>query len=182
VSEENLDPVRLVELGRVQKPHGLRGELCIELYADSPFLFEGLSRIYLQLPGKKPKPCRLEEWRPHQGRVLILVDRCQGRDQAESWRGAEVLARERDLPEPDDDGIQPEDLIGLPVRHVDGSRVGQLEDIQDVAGQEMWFIRDDEGHEILLPAVDEFVLDIDLEAGVIVVDPPEGLLELYRNS
>ena len=180
MSEEKLDPVKLVELGRVQKPHGLRGELCIEPYADSPFIFEGLARVYLQLPGKKPKPCVLESWRPHQGRALITVDRCQGRDQAEAWRGADVLARERDLPPLDENEVRPEDLIGLPVMHVDGSRIGELEDIRDVAGQELWFIRDDAGNEILLPAVDEFVLDIDLEAGVILVDPPEGLLELYQ--
>ena len=181
MSVENSGPVRLVELGRVQKPHGLKGELCIELYADSPFLFEGLRRIYLQLPGKKPRPCELLEWRAHQGRALILVDRCQGRDQAEGWRGAEVLAREKDLPELDEGEVRPEDLIDLPVMHVNGSRIGILADIRDVAGQELWFIHDDQGREILLPAVEEFVLDIDLDAGVIVVDPPEGLLELYQN-
>lgn len=181
MSRETTEPVRLVELGRVQKPHGLKGELCIELYADSPFLFEGIKRVYLQLPGKKPKPCELLEWRPHQGRALILVDRCQGRDQAEAWRGAEVLVRERDLPEPDEDEVGPEELIGLPVVHANGARVGTLADIRDVAGQELWFIHDDEGREILLPAVEEFVLDIDLDEGVIVIDPPEGLLELYQN-
>lgn len=177
-----MDPVKLVNMGRVYKPHGLRGELCIQLHADSLFIFEGLERIYLQLPGKKPKPCVLEAWRPHQGRALVLVDRCQGRDQAEAWTGADVLVRERDLPPRDVDEILPEDLIGLPVMHVDGRTVGVLEDIQEVAGQELWFIRDDRSNEILLPAVDEFVLDIDLEAGVIIIDPPGGLLELYQQS
>lgn len=181
MSGEKAAPARLVELGRVQKPHGLKGELCIEMYADSPFIFEGLGRVYLRLPGQKPRPCALEAWRPHQGRALIQVDRSQGRDQADAWRGAEVLAREKDLPARDEDELRPEDLIGLPVRHVDGPAVGVLADIQDVAGQEMWFIRDERNNEILLPAVDEFVRDIDLEAGVIVIDPPAGLLELYQN-
>lgn len=182
MSETNLDPVQLVELGRVHKPHGLRGELCIEMYADSPFLFEDLSRIYLRLPGKKPRPCVLEAWRPHQGRALILVDRVRGRDEAELWRGAEVLARRRDLPPEDEDELRPEDLIGLPVMHILGHRVGALEDIRDVAGQEMWFIRDDNDNEILMPGVDEFIADIDLETGVIVIDPPDGLLELYQQT
>jgi len=182
VSEDRLDPAKLVELGRVEKPHGLRGELCIELYADSPFLFEHLARVYLRLPGKKPKPCRVEAWRPHRGRVLLMLDRSQGRDQAEAWRGAELLARERDVPEQDGDGIRPEDLIGLPVVHVAGGRIGILDDIQDIAGQEIWFIHDEAGNEILLPAVEEFVREIDLETGVIHVEPPDGLLELYQNS
>ena len=181
MSTDRLDPVRLVELGRVRKPHGLKGELCIELHADSPFLFEGLRRVYLQLPGKKPRACELLEWRPHQGCALVLLDRSQGRDQAEAWRGALVLARERDLPETDDDELRPEDLIGLAVRHVNGDPVGVLADVRDVAGQELWYIHDDQEREILLPAVEEFVLDIDLDAGVIVIDPPEGLLELYQN-
>jgi 16S rRNA processing protein RimM len=99
-----------------------------------------LTRVYLRLPGKKPKPCILEGWRAHQGRALITVDRSQGRDQAEAWRGA------------------------------------------DVAGQELWFIHDEDGNEIMLPAVDEFIRGIDLDAGVILVDPPDGLLELYQQS
>lgn len=181
MSEKNQEPVQLIELGRVQKAHGLRGELCIEMHADSPFLFELLSRIYLQLPGKKPRPCVLEAWRPHNGRALILVDRVQGRDEAEKWRGAEVLARRRDLPEDDEEALRPDDLIGLPVVHVDGGPIGELEDIRDVAGQEMWFIRDHRDNEILLPGVDEFIVEINLEEGVITVDPPEGLLELYQN-
>ena len=179
--QENPDPVKLVELGRVHKPHGLKGELCIDMYADSPFLFEGLRRVYLRLPAKKPKPCILEAWRPHQGRALILVDRCQGRDQAESWRGAEVLVRERDLPPVDQDRMLPDKLLGLPVRDVRGEDVGVLEDIQDIAGQEVWIIRDTAGHEILLPAVEQFVIDIDLDTGLIRIDPPEGLLELYQH-
>lgn len=180
--EEKLDPVRLVELGRVLKPHGLKGELCIELYADSPFIFDGLTRLYLQLPGKKPRPCVLHEWRPHQERALILVDKCQGRDQAEAWRGAEVLARERDLPARDEGEIASEDLLGLSVERVGGEMVGVLEDIRVLAGQEIWFIRDDADNEILIPAVEEIVLEIDLDRERIVIDPPEGLIELYQQS
>lgn len=182
MSDNKLDPAKLVELGRVEKPHGLKGELCIELYVGSPSFFEGLRRMYLRLPGKKPKPCHIQAWRPHQRRILLLVDRCQGRDQAETWRGAEVLARKKDLPALDEDMFLTEELLGLPVLHVNGHRIGVLDDIQDMAGQEIWFIRDQDGLEILLPAVEEFIVEIDLEAGIIRVDPPEGLLDLYQQA
>lgn len=182
MTRENAGPVRLVKLGRVLKPHGLKGELCVELYAESPFVFDCLQRLYLQLPEKKPKPCVLESWREHQGRALLVLDRSQGRDQADAWRGAEVLVRVRDLGPENEDGLSAEVLRGLAVWHVDGRHVGVLEDIQDVAGQEMWFIRDTAGHEILLPAVDEFVRDIDVHTGIIEIDPPEGLLELYQHA
>ena len=75
--------MELVPLGRVLKPHGLKGEFCVEIYADSPFILEGLNRLYLQLPGKKPRATALLSWRVHQGRALLLVERSTGRDQAE---------------------------------------------------------------------------------------------------
>lgn len=182
MSADTGGPVALVELGRVEKPHGLKGELCIDLFADSPLIFEDLSRIYLRMDGKNPRPCAVQGVREHQGRALVQVDRCQGRDQAEAWRGAIVLARERDLPPLDDDDFRPEELLGLAVHHVNGAHVGLLEDIQEIAGQVIWFIRDEAGHEILLPAVEEFVPSIDVDAGIIQIDPPEGLLEIYQHG
>lgn len=176
------EPVALVELGRVGKPHGLKGELCIDMFADSPLIFADLQRIYLRQEGKKPRPCAVLAAREHQGRALVLVDRCQGRDQAEAWRGAVVLARERDLPPVAEDEFNLDVLLGCTVQYVDTTRLGTLEDIQELAGQIIWYIHDESGHEILLPAVDEFVVDIDVEAGIIVVDPPEGLVELYQHS
>lgn len=175
------NPARLVGVGRVLKPHGLRGELCVEIHASSPLFFEGLSRIYLELPGRNARPCIVEAWRPHQNRVLLQVDRSQGRDQAETWRGARVLVRERDLPVVDEEAFCPEDILGLPVFRVDGRRVGVLEDMRDMAGQEIWFVRDEAGNEILLPAVEEIVVEVDLEQGLVRVDPPDGLIELYQN-
>lgn len=174
-------PVRLVQLGRVLKPHGLKGELCVEVYADSPFIFEGLKRIYLQFPGKNARACVLSAWRPHQDRALIFVDRCLGRDQAEAWRGAEVWARARDLPGLDDGPI-PEDVLGLPVFLVSGEEVGIVGDIQDVAGQELWFIYDAQENEILIPGVDDIIVNIDWEQKRILINPPPGLLELYQQK
>jgi len=71
------------------------------------------------------------------------------------------------------------------VKLENGEVVGELEDIDFPAGQEMWVIRAPEsegGYEVLLPAVPEFVLDIDLDAEVVTIAPPEGLLELYRGD
>lgn len=154
----------------------------MEMYADSPLIFEGVSRVYLQLSGKKPRPCVLESWRAHQGKALLVVDRSVGRDQAEAWRGAEVLVREKDLPPLEDGEYRPEDLLEMPVFDSHGELIGMLDDIQDIAGQEIWFIKDSRGNEILLPAVDAFVLEIDFDAERITVDPPDGLLELYQQA
>ena len=100
-------------------------------------------------------------------------------------RGQELLIDASFLPEADDDEPYLRDLIGLTVKLENGDIVGELEDVDFPAGQEMWVIRAPEsegGHEILLPAVPEFVLDIDLSAEVVTIAPPEGLLDLYCGS
>ena len=73
----------------------------------------------------------------------------------------------------------------MEVRLPSGQPVGILEDILDLAGQEIWSIRAPEadgGYEILFPAVPDFVQDMDVDEGVAVIDPPEGLLDLYREE
>jgi len=171
---------RLIVAGKVAKPHGLKGEICIEPYVDSPSVLDGISRVYLQLPGKKPRPFALTGWRPHLQYLLVFLDKIQGRDMVDPWRGAEFLLREKDLPPLGDDEVYVMDMIGLTVRLEDGAELGTLEDIQFLPSHELWRIVSPDGREILLPAVPEFVLDIDLDNGVAIVAPPEGLLELYE--
>ena len=79
-----------------------------------------------------------------------------------------------------DCGVRPE-VFRKGIRP-DGCRIGVLEDMRDMAGQKIWFVRDEAGNEILLPAVEEIVVEIDLGQGLIRVDPPDGLVELYQNQ
>ena len=166
-------------VGRVVKPHGLKGELCVMHYTDSPFLFQELKRIYCRLPGKNPRRLTVESVRLHQEKPLVLFREINGRDQAEVLRGAELMIRRKDLPEEDPDAIMITDLTGLQVLRRDGLLLGVIQEVQMHAGQEIWVIAHPSGSEILIPAVDEFILDIDLDSGQARIDPPPGLLELY---
>ncbi|MDE7469408.1 MAG: PRC-barrel domain-containing protein, partial [Desulfovibrionaceae bacterium] len=69
-------------------------------------------------------------------------------------------------------------LFGFRI-YAHGSYVGILEDIQDIAGQELWYIRADCGSEILFPKVEQFIDSMDFENQIIHILPPSGLLELY---
>ena len=169
----------LMTLGKIVKPHGLQGELCVTHYTDSPFLFEDLQRLFLRLPGGRPRRYTVTGVRYNRDRPLISFREIQGRDQAERLRGAEVLARRRDLPDEDPEAFMIADLQGLQIYRDDGLFLGDLREVQSHAGQEIWVIAHPEGNEILFPAVDPFVLEIDLQAGLARIDPPPGLLDLY---
>ena len=89
------------------------------------------------------------------------------------------MMQREDLPEPDDDEVYLEDLLGCDVVLPDGSRIGRLDHFEYPAGLEMWVIMTDDDKEVLFPARAEFIAGFDLEAPAVVIDPPEGLLDIY---
>eukprot|EP00831_Metopus_contortus_P018120 TRINITY_DN17712_c0_g2_i1.p1 TRINITY_DN17712_c0_g2~~TRINITY_DN17712_c0_g2_i1.p1 ORF type:complete len:197 (+),score=47.82 TRINITY_DN17712_c0_g2_i1:3-593(+) len=168
-----------IPVGGVVKPHGIRGEFSIKSYVDSPSLFGAVETLYLQNGNKPPRPVIVAAWRGHNGLILLTLKGVTDRDQAEALRGQEVLIREEDLPELEDGEHYLYQMIGCLVQLSDRTKVGELKGFYETGEQDTWVIVNDEGTEILLPAVPEFVLDIDLDAGRITIEPPEGLLDLY---
>lgn len=192
---------KYVVVGEVSKPHGVKGELCILCYANSPSLFGAVKSVRLVPPagaapgrsllGKHPARTAVAVYktlafRPHQNRALLTLEGVADRDQAEALRGRLVEVDADLLKKDSPDEIFIHELLGCRVRESgapeDAPDLGSLEDVQDEAGQELWVIARPDGGEILLPAVPEFVEDIDLDAGLIVICPPPGLLELYAEK
>lgn len=150
-------------------------------YADSPSIFDAVDTLYLQDGDKAPQPITVQSWREHKGLFLITIKSVTDRDQAEALRGRSLLVREADLPELDGDEHYLYQMIGCRVVLSDDTEVGVLKGFYETGEQDTWVIVNEAGTEILLPAVPEFVLDIDLDSEIIVVEPPEGLLDLYLN-
>ncbi|GAB6036424.1 ribosome maturation factor RimM [Fundidesulfovibrio butyratiphilus] len=171
---------KFVAIGRVVKPHGVRGELCVENHASSADLYAVGRVLWLRLPQKSGQGLTVVGVRPHQGRLLVTLEGVADRDRAESLRGAEVLAEAGDLPPPGEDEIYLHEIEGFAVVLENGDPVGVLEGFLDLPGQDVWSIRSPQGKEVLLPANDETVAGIDVEARTVTVTPPPGLLDLYR--
>lgn len=173
----------LVVLGRLAKPHGVKGDIRVDYYADSADLLD--KPLMLRAGRFAPRPIRVRDWHLWKDQLILGIEGCNDRSAAEQLRGQELLIDASFLPEPEEDEPYLRDLIGLSVRFEDGTIVGELEDVDFPAGQEMWVIRAPEesgGYEILFPAVPEFVRDIDLSEGTATIAPPEGLLDLYRDG
>lgn len=180
----------LVAVARVAKAHGIRGELSMDIHADSPLLFAPGSTLFLALPASgrgagRPRPHVVAGARRHGERLILRLEGVADRNAAEALRGAEVLVAEADLPPPDEGEEYLHRLMGAEVRLADETLVGTFEAILDTPGQLTFVIRAPKaagGVEILFPAVPEFILGLDAEAGLIHIDPPPGLLELYAAS
>lgn len=171
--------MEMLVVAEVVKPHGLRGEVCIDSHADSPFLYDEVPCLFLGKKGQKPRRFVVRSSRKHKGRILLTLEGVNGRDAAESLRGFEVMVREADLPDTGEDEVYMYELEGMSVELEDGTVVGTISNFILAPGQETWVITSADGREILFPAVEEFVLSVDLEDETIVVNPPEGLIDIY---
>lgn len=183
-----------VLIGRVAKAHGIYGDIVADLYAESPEILDHVGELYLRSEPagsypdedttdvEPPRHVRVHAWREHQGRALLSLKGLRDRNGADALRGSTIWVRADELPEPDEDDVFLYELDGLEVFTEDGARIGTVEDLMETghSGQEVWVIRGDGGEEILFPAEPEFVLELDPDARRVVIAPPPGLLELYR--
>ena len=169
-----------IEIGLIVKPHGLRGEVCVNYYADSPFLLK--NSVWLQKGKSAPVEHKVVSTRAHQGRELLLLESCRDRNCAEELRNVKVLVPESELPELSEEEVYLPQLEGMNIALEDGSLVGQITGFQFNLGAEVWVITTPDKKEVLFPAADEFVSNIDLEKETITIAPPPGLLELYLSE
>lgn len=170
-----------IKIGVIGRPHGLRGEVGVDFWAESPDLLRGV--LWLRPGSGAPRPHAVAAVRRHQGRPLVTFEGVSDRSAAENLRGMHVLAPKGRLPEPDAGEVYLHQLPGLRVvLHDTGEELGTLDEVQLPGGQEVWSIRTAAGKEVLLPAVAAFVASIDPAAGEVRITPPPGLLELYLGA
>jgi 16S rRNA processing protein RimM len=166
----------LVVIGRVVKPHGIRGEVVVESLSDVPGRFD--ADLTVVLGGT---PTRILSTRPHQGRLLITFEGVVDRSAAERLRGRTIEAAAVALD--DTDAYFAHELVGLPVRGDDGRELGTVSaliELPAAAGYDLLEVRRADGSSWLLPAVDDYVEVVEDADGTIhlaVVDPPEGLVD-----
>lgn len=174
----------LLPIGRIRKAHGIRGEVSVDYYADSPVLLR--DGVYLRRASEPPVLYEVTSFRAHHGALLIRFTSVPDRNAAELLRGFELLVPKDRLPEPNDDEIYIHEILGLTVIAVDenGKETlwGTIEDVADISGQELWTISLAGKEDVLFPVASDFILEFNLDAGHVKVSPPPGLLELYRSE
>ena len=165
-----------VVVGRIGRPHGIRGEVSVEVRTDDP---EGrlAPGTTVQTDPVAAGPLTIREGRVHSGRLLLRFDGCDDRTAAERLRGVLLVAEVDPDERPEDpDEYYDHQLEGLAVRTVGGEPVGELSEVLHLPGQDVLSVRRADGSEVLVPFVAELVPSVDVDTGVIEIDPPPGLL------
>ena len=179
MSERSFDTV---VVGRIGRPHGVRGEVTVEVRTDDPDLrFVPGAVLRTDPPERGPITIAGVHW--HSGTLLLRLEGVDSREAAEAVRNTELLVDVADLPEIEDpESFYDHQLVGLTARLRDDSVLGEVTAVRHEA-QDLLVVRRRVGAEglaadVLIPFVSAIVPTVDLAGGFVVVDPPEGLLEL----
>ncbi|WP_113699977.1 ribosome maturation factor RimM [Nonomuraea lactucae] len=162
-------------VGRIGRPHGVRGDVTVEVRTDDPELrFAAGTSIATDPSSRGPLVVESSRW--HKGSLLLSFAGVADRDAAEELRGTMLVIDSADVaPSEDPDEFHDHQLIGLTVVTASGEEVGEVTDVLH-HGQDLLVVRRAGQDDALIPFVRTLVPEVDLEGGRLVVDPPEGLL------
>jgi 16S rRNA processing protein RimM len=170
-----------VIVGRIGRPHGIRGEVVIGVRTDEPDLRFAAGATL----GSAPTPdgetssgqLKVASTRWHSGQLLVAFAGITDRTAAGELTGTWLSVDSSELPAPPDpDEFRDHELIGLSVRTPAGEVVGVVTDVLHY-GQDLLVVRRADHEETLVPFVKAIVPEVDVAAGLLVVDPPPGLLD-----
>ena len=167
-----------VIVGRIGRPHGIRGEVVIGVRTDEPDLRFAVGATVGVSSSEEGAVERLTvaSARWHSGQLLVTFTGITDRTMASELTGSWLSVDSSQLPGTSDpDEFRDHELIGLTVRTAGGEPVGVVTDVLHY-GQDLLVVRRTEG-ECLVPFVKEIVPEVDIGAGLVVIDPPPGLLD-----
>jgi 16S rRNA processing protein RimM len=161
-------------VGRIVRPHGLRGEVVVEVLTDVPERFSPGARLGLGDPEGEPRDVVVLSARPDRRRLLVRFRALSDRAAAEAVRGELLSIPTEDASPPPEGSFYPHQIEGLLVTDEGGRPLGTLARALAGGANDVWVV-DTGSAEVMVPAVADIVRSVDLDAGVIVVRPLPGM-------
>ena len=153
-------PPEFLAVGRIVRPHGIRGALLVEAISELIHDLRADQHVFL---GEEHKVFNIRDFRSHKRGYLLFVEGCEDRNSAELWRDQRIYIRfdETDaLPEGTYFHFQ---ILGLTVETEEGERLGTIANILHTGANDVYIVQDEGGNELLLPAIESVIRKVDLE-------------------
>ena len=183
VSDQEQGGIEVV-VGRIGKPHGIRGEVTLDVRTDEPERrFAPGTTLRAEAPAgadRRPSTLTVARSRWHQSTLLVTFEELADRNAAEAARGTVLHATigHDEVPE-DPDEYYDHQLIGLAVVDLDGAHLGEVKAVVHGSAQDLLTVRTADGRDALVPFVSALVPEVDLAAGRIVVADRPGLVSPF---
>jgi 16S rRNA processing protein RimM len=167
----------LVLVGHVRKPHGVRGEVLIEVLSDDPDRFGPGAELIAIGPAFERRVLKIVSARPHRGGLLIVFEGLEDRDEVATLRGTELMVEAEAVRDAPEGSYYYFDLVGRPCRDAKAGDLGVVVAVREDGGGLLLEVRD-HSRTVLVPFVREYLVSIDRKGGPIDLDLPPGLLEV----
>lgn len=175
-SEGSVATPQWLIVGRVGKPHGVHGGVLVEIITDFPERMVAGLEVGLGPEEGPERNIGVHSVRYHRGRWLIEWAGIRNREEVEGWRGLYLFLPEQSLDQLPEGYYYEHHLVGLECRSPDGEALGKITGL-DLDPSQIRAIVRRENREFLVPWVPDIVRNVDLEEGVVTLDPPSGLLD-----
>ncbi len=177
-SPQQGEPVYLA-VGLLRKPHGLRGDLLMEIYTDFPDRLRPGTSL---LAGDKHQPLKITRRRPHNDGLILGFEGIDTPEEAGRYRATVVYVPTSDRPALPAGEYYHHEIIGLTVLDEAGKTLGVLTEIIVTGANDVYVVKPAEGSDILLPALKEVILAVDLAAKTMRVHLLPGLVDEKDDS
>lgn len=162
-----------LEAGKIVTTHGIRGEVKIMPYTDTPELLAEFDRLFI---GRNRDELNIERSRVFKNMVIAKIEGVDTPEDAEKLRN-KVLYMHRDDLELDDDTYFIQDLIGMEVRDADSDELyGVIDDVMQTGANDVYVVKSGE-RELLVPAIADVVVSTDIDGNVMKIRPLDGLFD-----
>ncbi|HKO45415.1 MAG TPA: ribosome maturation factor RimM [Pyrinomonadaceae bacterium] len=168
----------LIIVARAVRTRGLKGELVAELLTDFPERFEKVSTLVGVSPEGQRKELELEGYWFQNERVILKFKNYDSIESANALVGFVVGVPESERVELSDSEFYEWQLSGCLVENTEGQTIGTVREVMRTGGVELLVVDGGAQHEYLIPMAGDIVLNVDIPGKKILIDPPEGLLEL----
>lgn len=168
------DEPAFVAIGKIRRPHGVRGEVLVEIYTDFPERLVPKKVLYV---GETHQRLVIRRRRPHHEGLLLAFEEYFTPEEVGQFRNQILYVAVRELPPLPEGEYYFHELIGLTVEDEAGNTLGILQEILETGANDVYVIISPEGREILLPAIEEVIQVVDREKRKMIVHLLPGLLE-----
>jgi 16S rRNA processing protein RimM len=166
----------LFSIGRVVKPHGVRGKMKVEYFGEDLHRFSFYREVFIEGQKGRPEPYEVLEVTPQPPRLILQLKGIEKIEEAELLIGKEIFIKKETFPALEEREYYWMDILGMNVETEKGKRIGRVKEIFPTGANDVYVVEGKRG-EILLPATEEVIQSIDLQRGVLRVIRLEGLWE-----
>ena len=175
----------LINIGHYNKPHGVNGEISASVEVDFDVL-QGLSCLVSDIDGIFV-PFFVDDMRPKSADVVLLsIDGLDSEQEVQRLVNHDIYALKREFlqecEDADADGYPLDFFIGFDMNDEQGNRLGTIVDVNEQTENAFFIILRDDGDELLIPANDDLIVEFDVDARVMVMSLPDGLLDLNTST